>query len=513
MEENIVNNPEIRHPHILDFLDEYNTFLYLLNSGSVVIEPKEIDDYSIKINNFFEINVVKSELKKLTRQIKDKLDNEIKKAPTVEKKRMVASDKFSELRESAKNIQNVAGVYHHKTFTLKNNSNISSFEENHPDLQSYYNALMERSSELLKYFSLYDARINKYSADELLTHYHDPETEAPSFKNPFAFFHDFFVNGGFEQFYQSFFFSDDIAYLIETVTYDSKEAVTHEGESETLDESEALVTKKIKHELIKKLRAELSKAIRLMDRHITDLQSSALISDFLKLMLIQLKRDLGSIKKSSIKNNYPENHLSVGAIMHYILSHYKSYLSEDLISETVKLENQSRNASTPSKSIQEPKTIKSHQCNSFTWHTDNKEIGIKYLWEKLKDGSEPYIDPETSLENFEKVFSGDFIEEPVKIKWTKNHRQDKRTEIWQPNKNMLWYLFFRLKTRGIINELTDEETETYLNQFFTDYKGDAFKNWYHTIRDFPPNGDICKTPTVRHLDGIIDNLSGVLLTT
>jgi len=140
MDENIDDTGITNPPSILDFWDGHTIFLYLLNNGSVFLEPRELDSYSVKINDLLDIDGIESELKRLAKQIKVELWSEIKKASTVDKKRMVAINKFSELQEASRNIQMVEGFNHHKQFNLKNNSGITSFNESHPDLQGLINS-------------------------------------------------------------------------------------------------------------------------------------------------------------------------------------------------------------------------------------------------------------------------------------------------------------------------------------------------------------------------------------
>jgi len=496
-------------PGILDFLSGYELYLDLLNRCDVYVASLGAESYSIRINEYLNIDGAEAFIDDLFRQIRAELILAIKKAPSVPEKRNIANDWIAELTMAQNKIALHEGLRYHRNFKIKEKPADYIFNEKDKDIQVYYDLLAESYTIIREYVSEYGSKIDQTPAEELLKYYHEQEVREPSISNPLAFFDGFFSNPKLliemrENFLTNAYFVYAFSPRTESVEVD--------------EESDTITVRLISDNSIKSIDtfeqghlkpfilSYYHPTINCIKDKVRELNSREPISDFLRNTLHDIRQIKNKIESNPIFSKYKTNLSVVNGLYSFIKRNYGAeYLQGEIfMNDTQEV------------------TLQPVPPNTFTWLKSYEKL--EALYEEFTQVANPIISVDISRDTFKKAFSGRYSE-ALLISWVHKTRKSGDTAT---NLRTLIYFHWQLLELGIIRigaeatgdsssgngEIKELNFKEYIINIYCNRDGSfinkkrALTRAFSQFKSRPPQYSIGNIHNVKtRLDGIIARLA------
>ncbi|TRT87756.1 MAG: hypothetical protein EWV82_03740 [Microcystis aeruginosa Ma_AC_P_19900807_S299] len=280
-------------------------------------------------------------------------------------------------------------------------------------------------------------------------------------ENPINFFEEF-INSGFERYYSSFMGNSIIPGNASLIENEFDENVRPPNEPEglwSITKEERLVGSSgtfisFNDELNNLLHSQQEISLKLIQNFLLSRTSNLQeIKHFLLLLFVRLKNVLIKCLNSQLTSKYVMIEFSLVQLIEKVYTLSSSYIQIEELDNEIK------------------DLIFENDIPANSVHFNKKYIQkIPLLYELLTENE--FIETKTSLENFEKAFTGKPIEKNEnKIKWVKLSRSKGGI-----SKAQIIHLMLTLKSNGILAEVSELEIKNRIIEIFLDNDGRALQN-------------------------------------
>ena len=312
--------------------------------------------------------------------------------------------------------------------------------------------------------------------------------EESDIKNPLAFFEYFFEYGGYHKKLKQFHSHPEVIYDLVLDVNEAEDYIEYKHNNDegiSYPRRNYFIT-----DIEKRLKYQSLISCNLIDNNINTISGEGKsIIHYLKLQfdkLIFLRR---VILNDIVLSKYVASLASINQIILYLVSHYPSTISEihsssieeiiKLLSSGVTLKTDNVSATTSNNST---KTLKRLNSTYFKWK-NNSEDNTKNLYKVLTENGVVPNHPDT-YKKFVKAFSGEPMNEPIKIVWMFYSR----STFTKPS--LIRVIKLLMDELQLIEKIKNKnQLARLLMNIFVDLKGNPLKAVRITIQNLTPEED------------------------